>query len=169
MKDYIIHKDGRIWSNIKNKYLTPHSDKKGYLRVDLLINGKRKTSLLHRLLAMKFIPNPDNKPCIDHIDGNPSNNNLSNLRWCTYKENNNNPITRSRSKVNYKNPMIGKFGKDNHLSKAVLCFTKDMEFVAEYAGVREASRETGINRADIGQCCINKRKSAGNFIWKFKN
>lgn len=51
---------------------------------------------MHRLVAQAFIPNPDNKPCVDHIDGNPSNNDVRNLRWTTYKENTNNPKTKIR-------------------------------------------------------------------------
>ncbi len=58
----------------------------GYKRVSLS-NGSRKGYTVHRLVGMAFLSNPLNKPCINHIDGNPSNNNVSNLEWCTYAEN----------------------------------------------------------------------------------
>lgn len=58
----------------------------GYKTVKLKING-RKTMRVHRLVAMAYVPNPENKPCVDHIDGNKTNNHYSNLRWCTNGEN----------------------------------------------------------------------------------
>ena len=60
--------------------------------------------LLHRAVAELFIPNVNNYKCIDHIDGNKYNNDVTNLRWCTHKENNNNPITKQRRKDSLNNP-----------------------------------------------------------------
>ena len=81
--------------------------KNGYMRVILSDNGKNKTYFVHRLVAAAFIPNPDNLPEIDHINGNRANNDATNLRWCTRKQNSNNPITRKRvalSKTGQLNP-----------------------------------------------------------------
>lgn len=72
--------------------------KTGYLYVNLYKENKTHKELVHRLVAIAFIPNPQSKPCIDHIDGDRTNNNVTNLRWCSIKENNNNPITISRLK-----------------------------------------------------------------------
>lgn len=69
---------------------------RGYRRVELWNNRKHKKYIVHRLVAQAFIPNPNNKPEIDHIDGNPLNNVVNNLRWCNHQENLNNPITRQR-------------------------------------------------------------------------
>lgn len=77
------------------RFIAITKDKKfGYCRVMLCKNNKTKRFLIHRLLAEHFIPNPENKPCIDHINGDRSDNRIENLRWCTYKENNNFPIAR---------------------------------------------------------------------------
>ena len=69
---------------------------RGYKRVELWHNRNHKKYMVHRLVAKAFIPNPENKPEIDHIDGNPLNNMVENLMWCTHRENLNNPITRQR-------------------------------------------------------------------------
>ena len=85
-----------IYNEIRCKYKKPQQYKNGYFFVSLFQNGKNKIFLLHRLVAEAFIPNPDNKPCIDHINGDKTDNRVENLRWCTYKENMNNPITKKR-------------------------------------------------------------------------
>tara|TARA_R110000744_G_scaffold3002_1_gene11813 strand:+ start:253 stop:720 length:468 start_codon:yes stop_codon:yes gene_type:complete len=85
---YVIHPCGtilRIYKN-KTKEMKP-SKQNGYMRVSLYKDVKRKTFYIHRLLALHFIPNPENKPCIDHINGIRDDNRLENLRWVTNKEN----------------------------------------------------------------------------------
>lgn len=83
-----ISREGHVVSTITGKTINPHRDQYGYARIHVeLSNGKRKGLYVHRLLAMAFIPNPDNKPCVNHIDCNKQNNSLDNLEWCTHKEN----------------------------------------------------------------------------------
>ena len=84
---YEVSSEGNVKCN--GKEYKPRLQHTGYYKVGDL-------GLLHRIVAELFIPNPDNKPCIDHIDGNKANNRAENLQWCTYKENSNNPITRQR-------------------------------------------------------------------------
>ena len=69
------------WINIKGSSL------KGYRYFQQMIDGKRKNHLIHRCVAKAFIENPDNKPCVDHIDNDRANNNVTNLRWCFHSEN----------------------------------------------------------------------------------
>ena len=89
-ENYLIYEDGKVFSKKSNKFLKPFNTKKGYLHIDLHNNKKRKTHKIHRLVGLHYIPNPDNKPQIDHIDRNKLNNDISNLRWMTNKENCNN-------------------------------------------------------------------------------
>jgi len=83
---YRIYIDGEVWSVRSGKFLKQESSK-GYKRVTLSIKGKTERFQVHRLVAMYFIENPLNKPCVNHKDGDKENNNLNNLEWCTYSEN----------------------------------------------------------------------------------
>lgn len=71
----------------RERIIKPSLTSTGYYKVDLKKNGKRKVYKLHRAIAQAFIPNPQGKPFINHIDGNPLNNDISNLEWCTNQEN----------------------------------------------------------------------------------
>jgi hypothetical protein len=86
-ENYLINKDGEIFSKFTKTKITSHKDKNGYYRIRLVNEHGRKSVFIHRLLAMTFIPNPENKPCVNHIDCNKSNNDLSNLEWVTQQEN----------------------------------------------------------------------------------
>lgn len=85
-----------VYNTVRGTYKKPQHYKSGYLFVSLFQDGKNKIFLLHRLIAEAFIPNPDGKPCIDHINGDKTDNRVENLRWCTHEENMNNPITKKR-------------------------------------------------------------------------
>ena len=85
--DYIIDTDGNIFNLKLNRLIVPNINKKGYYSVTLNNNTLRKYFKVHRLVAMTFLPNPDNKPQVNHIDGNKANNSLSNLEWVTGSEN----------------------------------------------------------------------------------
>jgi hypothetical protein len=93
---YAISDEGQVWSYYSKRWLKQWdivSHRKGYTReqvykqVNFKLNGKLKKYSVHRLVALAFIPNPDNKPEVNHIDGNPSNNHISNLEWVTASEN----------------------------------------------------------------------------------
>ena len=156
---------------------------RGYKNV-ILCNGSgvHRHKLVHRLVAESFIPNPDGMPVVEHLDCNPLNNSVDNLKWSTQKENCNNAISRRRNsemKTGEKNPAYGKRNEEVHNSRKVACFTKDGKFVCVYPSIAEAHRKTGISAHAICSCAggykkLDKRdgryyetKSAGGFVWRF--
>ena len=82
-----VVKNKNGYRTIKRKILTPKFDKYGYLKVGLTKEGKQKYKFVHRLVAETFIPNPNNYPIVNHIDGDKTNNHISNLEWCTQQYN----------------------------------------------------------------------------------
>ena len=92
-ENYLVSDDGRVFSLISNRELKPYAKSRGYgyKRLDYTVsithNGKQRHPKISRMVAMAFIPNPLNKEQVNHIDGNPLNNHVSNLEWTTNKEN----------------------------------------------------------------------------------
>lgn len=114
---YSIDRRGNVFSHISGKILKPHPNHCGYLMVDLYKDGKVKKCVIHRLVAITYISNPSNLPEIDHIDTNKQNNNAVNLRWCTRKENCNNPLSLKHSGDSRKGEKHYLYGKS--LSKEI--------------------------------------------------
>lgn len=149
---------------VKERILHTRKSKVGYLQVTLFCDGAAKSLTVHRLVATAFIQNLENKPEVNHIDGDKHNNHVDNLEWVTSRENHLHAFRELGRKVSW----LGKLGKDSHLSKPVMQFTKGGVLILVFAGLQEASRETGVNPGNISSCCRGERKSAGGFIWKHK-
>ena len=149
---------GRI-KNQKTKNIIYGGIKRGYREVILIKDGVRKYKLVHRLVAQTFIPNKENKPQINHIDGNKLNNNVDNLEWCTQSEN-----MKHAYKLGLQKPL---YAKNNPRAKRVKQYNLNKELIKEYYGVKEASRINGLNPRDISKCCQKKRKQVGGYIWTY--
>jgi hypothetical protein len=101
-ENYLIYPDGKVWSKISEKFLVPAKNSRGYMNLGLMKESKkRKSFLVHRLIALHYIPNPHNKPFVDHINRDKTDNRIENLRWATNSQNNIN--CESRGKVPHKN------------------------------------------------------------------
>ena len=86
-ENYLIYSDGRVYNKKRNTFIKIHINHKGYKQLRLTGKDTRTTFVIHRLVAIHYIPNPDNKKCVDHKDRNRLNNDISNLRWVTNLEN----------------------------------------------------------------------------------
>ena len=142
-----------VWREVKPIY-----DKScGYLIVTLCHEGVRKNKRVHRLIAESFIPNPQNKAHVNHIDGNKLNNTITNLEWNTPKENTNHSIK------------LGLHDPSRLRNSAVIQICKDSgKTIAEFFSIHEAERSTGIANQNIWKVCNGKRKTAGNYVWAYK-
>lgn len=143
------------------------SDKYGY-NVVCLSKGKRnkrKLCKVHRLVAKAFIPNPNKKTEVNHMNGVRDDNRVENLEWVTSSENMVHSFRVLKRK--FISPQKGRFGKDNKTSKTVIQIDGE-SVIAIFCGTKEAERKTGINRTSISMVCNNKRPFAGGFKWKFK-
>lgn len=144
----------------KHKLLTPIKHHSGYLCVHL---GESKIKRVHTLVANAFIPNPDQKPCVNHIDGNKQNNRISNLEWATHKENMEHAI-----KTGLRNPHKNNKprGNENPTRKPILQFTLDGKFVKRWECISEAARNIGCNPSQINNVAAGRGKSCHGFLWR---
>lgn len=163
---YMISNVGRVKSlNYKRmnieKLLTPTLAKNGYLMVDLKNKGLRKNTYVHKLIAQAFIPNPDNKSYVDHINANRTDNRVENLRWVTHKENMNNPNAIDK----HRKICIG----NSYHNKCVLQFTENDEFVKQWDSATLAIKSMGLktNFTGISLCCKGKRHTANGYKWGY--
>ena len=167
---YRVSNLGRFFSLKDNSIMSLYDDRRGYLKVFLIKDSKMKTKKVHRLVAQAFIHNEENKPCIDHIDGNTKNNAVSNLRWCTYKENSNFPLVRkklSKASKGRKHTEETKKKLSIIKGKQILQFSKDGNFIKEWPSIKSAEKELSISH--IIDCLYNRRKTSGGFVWVYKN
>lgn len=141
---------GYVRNKKTGKILKPVLQHNGYLHVTLYKNKKPKQFRHHRIIAETFISNPENKPHINHLDEDKANNKVSNLQWCTSKENNN-------------------YG--NHIKNVVS--SRQVKIVDNYGviynGVNEAGEKLGICPQNISKVLVGKRKTAGGLSFNYYN
>lgn len=156
----------------KSLILAISKNDRGYCQTNLYKNGVLKTFRINRLVAQAFIPNPDNKPYVDHINTIRDDNQVENLRWVTPEENNLNDITRqhlSEMQTGKKNHQYGKTGKYNARSIPVLQFDLDGNFIKEWESANEVSKSFNHCNSLVSMCCKGRRKTGYGYIWKYKS
>jgi len=149
------NQSGSTWRS--ERLLKPSPKDNKYMIVGLSKEGKVKNKYVHRLVAEAFVSNSKNKPTVNHKDGDRNNNHFSNLEWATYTENNIHSID-----------VLGRNTKNSSDSKTVLQFDKNGKFIKEYPSMREAERQTGISGIDKVCARVKYRKTAGGYVWRYK-
>ena len=154
-------------NNSKERILRPGKTTNGYLKVCFCKDGKQKWFLVHRLVATAFLENPENKPEVNHIDEDKTNNFVGtpendykdgNLEWCDGEYNKN---------YGFRNEKISEKMTNGKLSKLVVQFTLDGKFVREWPSTMECGRN-GFHHGAVSACCRGELKSHKGFIWKYK-
>lgn len=141
---YYITSCGRVWSYKRNKFREPQKDKDGYPSVLLSNNGKLKNFRIHRLVAMAYVPNPENLPEVDHIDRNKENNCVNNLRWVSREENNKNK---------------------KYPQRQIICIETGKVFESQAA----AAREMNLSNGHINDVLKGRLKTTGGYHFEYIN
>lgn len=158
---YEVSNEGRV-RNSKHRVLRPKRAGAGYQMVAL---GYGKYRYIHRLVATAFLPNPEGKPQVNHIDGDKTNNAVDNLHWCTASENQRHAYaTGLLDGTACKKP---RKGHDHPRSRQVVMLSDTGHIRITYPSITEASKETGIDYSTIHGVLHGKFKQAGGWRWAF--
>ena len=175
------------------KKLVPKVNNHGRLWVELVKCGKKKPFLIHRLVGMAFIPNPDNLPQINHKDENPKNNCVENLEWCDQRYNNLYSMLRHPErkphlirKAPYPTGELWHQIHKNHTGGRKSCghkpyessgpykntmpvtqYTRQMEQIKTWSNIYDVCKENDWRTSSIKECCEGKRKTAYGFRWQY--
>lgn len=130
-----------------------------HLAIHLCKNAKHKPEYVHRMVALAFISNPHNHPLVEHLDCDPTNNHISNLRWTTQTGNMNNPITLKRMSESQKRKVL------SMLRKPIVRIKHDGS-IKHYESMTAASKD-GFNTGGISSACNGKIKQSQGYRWMF--
>lgn len=155
--NYMATRDGKVYSKKRKIFLSPKRTGPGYLAVYLSKDGNRKYFEVHVIIATTFIPNPENKPIVNHKNSIRTDNRVENLEWVTRSENS---IHAVRSGV-YDNQKLS--------CRPVIQLDKEGKFINQFNSIKEASEKTGVHNTSIASACGGHYATAGGFKWKYFN
>lgn len=144
--NYEVSTQGIVRNKVTGRIVKPSKTRNGYLKVNLYVNGKSSSKLLHRLVAETFIPNTWDKPTVDHIDGDKENNYVENLRWATQYEQ--------------------CYNREMSVSCCFYAIHLRTHKKTLYTSQRECAKELNINQASISLCLSGKKTSAKGYTFR---
>ena len=196
-ENYLIDENGKIYSKKTKKILKSCVRKDGYMMVGLYKNGYRKNFQIHSLVAETFIPNPNDLPQVNHKDEDKTNNNISNLEWCTaqYNLTYGNRISKSIVKRKERDPRGESYKKSMetrrksnpnnecfrktvntrtikgcvNAEKRIGQYDQENKLVREFKSIAQAAKETNCSAGCICECAKGKKKQHKGFLWKYIN
>lgn len=162
-----VKRRGNTHRSVSERIIARKLSRCGYVRVGLRKEGTTIMMSIHRAVALAFLPNLDNKPCVNHKNGIKTDNRVENLEWVNHSQNTIHAIQNGLISMDSMRTR-GKVGNDLTKRK-VAKFSKNGDFICFYESIREAHRKTNICEATIVHVCREKRyrKSAGGFVWKY--
>ena len=169
---YAVTTDGAIWSYPKagsgghsGKWLKPDTKPNGYQTVTLVKDGVKTRQLIHRIVAIAYLPNTENKPCVNHKNGVKTDNSTGNLEWCTWAENEQHSYD-TLGKEAHKHAK-GKTGYESTRGKEVQQYTLEGDLVATFGSGADAARAVSGCQSSISATCRGKRKQHKGYVWKY--
>lgn len=151
----------------KGKLIIQSKNHKGYPLANMSKENKRYSRATHRLVAEAFIPNPENKPQINHIDGNKENNYVDNLEWLTAKENTKHAMENGLMKPCFNNAKKASDIARNINKKIVDMYDKDGNYIRSFNSLVEAEEKTGAKQKGISEVACGRQKTTGGYVWKY--
>lgn len=141
---------------VPGRILVPQKKKAGYLGVVLSKDGKQRNVRIHCIVAKSFLPNPEGKPQVNHINGIKSDNRLSNLEWATNSENQQHALATGLRDMSQRR-------------KAIFQYDMSGKFIRSWNGAVEVEKETGMSQRYVASCCRGEERSAYGFVWKYES
>ena len=161
--EYLVNRNGEVFSVRRNKKIKPGKDKDGYLYFVFSVNGKRATLKAHRIVAKAFVENPLNKPTVNHKNGIRNDNRAENLEWATIKEQANDELTRANVLKVVARTDYFAMGLKRDFGRRKTTAYKQGKLIGIFNSLKEVVHKYGLNYGKASECANGKRKEVGGY------